>query len=208
MSCNFVRIRSNEIIATSNPPSLDRRRTSSKIFENHPDQFRKNCKLFRMSKIESRNLLNCKLFWPSSDEFQIRPRSSGPRKVRKNCDFVRTIAMQKCKLQPTRRRSTNEFGQVENSCGRVRRLFGRGRVIKRVLNKKKVKLVRSDCKFAIASGRVRTSCNFHTVRRPSLRTSSDELQSRPDSFGLTAKSSGRVRTSLKLFKNTSEDSGL
>ena len=91
--------------------------------------------------------------------------------------------MQKCKLQPTRRRSTNEFGQLENSCGRVRRLFGRGRVItksKRVLNKKKVKLVRSDCKFAIASGRVRTSCNFHTVRRPSLRTSSDELQSRPD----------------------------
>ena len=114
--------------------------------------------------------------------------------------------MQKCKLQPTRRRSTNEFGQVENSCGRVRRLFGRGRVIKRVLNKKKVKLVRSDCKFAIASGRVRTSCNFHTVRRPSLRTSSDELQSRPDSFGLTAKSSGRVRTSLKLLHPKTQDS--
>ena len=80
--------------------------------------------------------------------------------------------------------------------------FGRGRVIKRVL-KNKIKLVRS---IAIASGRVRTSCNFHTVRRPSLRTSSDELQTRPDSFGLTAKSSGRVRTSLKLLHPKTQDS--
>ena len=105
--------------------------------------------------------------------------------------------MQKCKVQPTRRRSTNEFGQVANSCGRVRRLFGRGRVIKRVLKKKKVKLVRSDCKFAIASGRVRTSCNFHTVRRPSLRTSSDELQTRPDS--------GQFRTNCKIFRTSSNE---
>ena len=43
---------------------------------------------------------------------------------------------------------------------------------------------------------------FLPIRAPcrlSLRTSSDELQTCPDNFGLTAKSSGRVRTNFKLW---------
>ena len=82
--------------------------------------------------------------------------------------------------------------------------FGRRRVIARVLVKKKKS--NPSGWIAIASGRVRTSCNFHAVHRPSLRTSSDEFQTRPDSFGLTAKSSGRVRTSFKLLHPKTQDS--
>ena len=118
----------------------------------------KNCKLVRTSKIEIRKTVN----------------SSG--RVRTNCKLVRArpgkfekIAISSGRL-PCKNANSNPpvDGQRMNSDKLQTRAeeFGRGRVIKRVL-KKKIKLVRS---IAIASGRVRTSCNFHTVRRPSLRS--------------------------------------
>ena len=83
--------------------------------------------------------------------------------------------------------------------------FGRRRVITRVLKKKKNQTRPVGLQLRL-DGRVAVYSPLHAVHRPSLRTSSDEFQTRPDSFGLTAKSSGRVRTSLKLLHPKTQDS--
>ena len=109
----------------------------------------KNCKLVRTSELKSEK------FQTLPVEFGRNSNWSG--QVRTNCNFVRTSAIQKCKLHPVRRPSTNEFGQFSNSCGRFRTRMN----LQNVFSKKESK---SSGRIAIASRRVRTSCNFHAVR--------------------------------------------
>jgi len=148
MNCNFVRMSSDELQIQSRCPStVDGRvrrcfkivRINSEKLQTCPDV---GVEIGKIANSSGRVRTKFKLVRTSSDELQFRP------------DECHT------KMQTPPRPST-VHERIRTIFKRVRTISDADEFEKRVLEKKESK---SSSRIAIASRRVRTSCNFHAVR--------------------------------------------
>ena len=196
MNCNFVRMSSHELQIPPRCPSTVggrvRRcfkivRINSEKLQTRPDV---GFEIGKFANSSGRVRTKFKLVRTSSDELQFR------------VDFRPDECHAKMQTPP-RPSTVNE--RLRKSFKLVRTSLDADKFnAKRVLFLKKNRSRQpTSGRIAVASRPVWTSCTFHArgtpcLRRPSLRTSSGELQTHPDNFGQTAKSSGRVRMNFKL----------